>query len=285
MPHFDLLIIGDEILSGKRTDRHFTNARNLFNTRGLALSSVRFVGDDKDEIADALCFSRARKWRVISCGGIGATPDDHTRQAAAIAFEQELQPHLSAQALIRQRINSQSETPIDFNHPDMQRRLEMGVFPVKAQLVPNPYNGIAGFSLEEHYFIPGFPVMAEPMMAWILDTYYVNEFTSPSITEHAFIVFEVAESLLTPLMLDIETLFPGIKVFSLPTIESTHPTYPRRHIELGVKRDKKISAAESDELLIAAKNYLEAELRRQNYEFIALPQQPEQRLTNHNSLS
>jgi molybdopterin-biosynthesis enzyme MoeA-like protein len=80
-----LLIIGDEILSGKREDKHLPKVIALLAARGLALAWARYVGDDRDRITATLRDAYAGGDLVFSCGGIGATPDDHTRQAAAAA--------------------------------------------------------------------------------------------------------------------------------------------------------------------------------------------------------
>jgi molybdopterin-biosynthesis enzyme MoeA-like protein len=82
------------------------------------------------------------------------------------------------------------------------------------------------------HFVPGFPVMAWPMMEWVLDTYYVSWFRRGARTERSVIVFGAMEATLTPLMESIEARFEGVKVFSLPSVD--HPEYGK-HIELGVK--------------------------------------------------
>ncbi len=82
------------------------------------------------------------------------------------------------------------------------------------------------------YFVPGFPVMAWPMIEWVLDTHYRALFQSSAWIEQSVIVFGAMESTLTPLMEEIERVYPGVKVFSLPSVD--HPRYGR-HIELGVK--------------------------------------------------
>ena len=84
--NFSLIIIGDEILSGKRKDQHFTRMREIFAARGLPLTQVTYVGDDRPRIVETLRHSFASGDAVFSCGGIGSTPDDHTRQSAAAAL-------------------------------------------------------------------------------------------------------------------------------------------------------------------------------------------------------
>jgi molybdopterin-biosynthesis enzyme MoeA-like protein len=108
----------------------------------------------------------------------------------------------------------------------------MGVFPEGAELIPNPYNKIPGFSVREVHFVPGFPVMAHPMIEWVLDTRYRHLHGSQVQTERSFIVFGSMEATLTPLMEAVEAGHPSVRVFSLPSVD--HPQHGR-HIELGVK--------------------------------------------------
>jgi molybdopterin-biosynthesis enzyme MoeA-like protein len=93
-PHFGLIIVGDEILSGKRADKHLPKTIELLGARGLPLAYADYVGDDPARITATLAraFAAARESGdvVFSCGGIGATPDDHTRQCAAKALGVEL---------------------------------------------------------------------------------------------------------------------------------------------------------------------------------------------------
>jgi molybdopterin-biosynthesis enzyme MoeA-like protein len=105
----------------------------------------------------------------------------------------------------------------------------MGEFPEGAEIIPNPYNRIPGFSLMRHHFLPGFPQMAWPMLEWVLDTHYRDAFAPGSIAESSIIVREAGESQLIELMNVCQTHYPLIKVFSLPRLE------PDRHIELGVR--------------------------------------------------
>src|SRR6218665_1161451 len=99
--HIGLFAIGDEILSGKRQDRHLPRIIGMLAERGLELSWARFLGDDEAALAQAIAEVRARGELLLSCGGIGATPDDCTRQAVARAFEVPLQRHAEAEAIIQ----------------------------------------------------------------------------------------------------------------------------------------------------------------------------------------
>lgn len=243
--HFGLIIIGDEILSGKRADKHLAKAIELLAARGLSLSYADYVGDDPVRItatlAGAFDAARASGDVVFSCGGIGATPDDHTRRCAAQALGVELVLHPEAKSLITERMQDTAKeqgVAFDPNRHDNIHRLEMGMFPTGSLIVPNPYNKIPGFTCRAGtgavHFLPGFPVMAWPMMAWLLDTHYVHLHQTAAYAEKSVIVIGSMEATLTPLMLDIESGHPGVKVFSLPSVD--HPMYGR-HIELGVKGD------------------------------------------------
>jgi len=241
--NFGLLIIGDEILSGKREDKHLPKVIQLLSVRGLSLSWARYVGDDPAHITADLKDAFASGDVVFSCGGIGATPDDHTRQCAAAALGVGLELHPQARELILERMRDLARergVPYEPDRDDNRHRLNMGVFPVGAEIIPNPYNKIAGFSVRPGdlaarsgvYFVPGFPVMAWPMIEWVLDSHYRDLQGKRGAGERSVIVFGAMEATLTPLMESIEARFSGIKVFSLPSVD--HPQYGR-HIELGVK--------------------------------------------------
>ena len=107
-PHFGIIIVGDEILSGKRADKHMPKAIELLAARGLQLSYADYVGDDPERItatlARAFAAARTRGDVVFSFGGIGATPDDHTRLCAARALGVALELHPQAKVLIRERM-------------------------------------------------------------------------------------------------------------------------------------------------------------------------------------
>jgi molybdopterin-biosynthesis enzyme MoeA-like protein len=263
--NFGLLIIGDEILSGKREDKHLPKVIELLAARGLALAWARYVGDDPARITADLKDAFASGDVVFSCGGIGATPDDHTRQCAAAALGVPLELHPQARELILERmrdIAKERGVPYEPDRDDNRHRLNMGVFPIGAEIIPNPYNKIAGFAVRPTdesvggrggvYFVPGFPVMAWPMIEWVLDTHYADLRKAQRHSERSVIVFGAMEATLTPLMEAIEARFDGIKVFSLPSVD--HPQWGR-HIELGVKGNAEALDAAYAELLTGLKGH------------------------------
>src|SRR5438034_7517131 len=146
-PDIGLVIVGDEILSGKRADKHLPKVIELLGARGLQLAYADYVGDDPARITATLAraFAAARESSdvVFSCGGIGATPDDHTRQCAAAALGVPLVLHPDAKAKIRERmfdIAREAGKEPDLDAPDNLHRLKMGEFPQGAAIVPNPFN-------------------------------------------------------------------------------------------------------------------------------------------------
>jgi molybdopterin-biosynthesis enzyme MoeA-like protein len=248
--NFGLLIIGDEILSGKRQDKHLAKVIELLTARGLALSWAQYLGDDPQRITAALRSAFTSGDVVFSCGGIGATPDDHTRQCAAAALGVPLELHPEARELIMARVRklaAEQGWTADPDHPDTIHRLNMGVFPQGARIIPNPYNQIPGFSVGDVHFVPGFPVMAHPMIEALLDGRYAPLHGGGAQEERSVIVYGSMEASLTPLMIDLEAQFPGVKVFSLPSVD--HPEHGR-HIELGVKAQRGATAAAYAALLL-----------------------------------
>lgn len=252
---FGLIIVGDEILSGKRTDKHLPKVIELLKARGLQLDYAEYVGDSPDRITATLKRAFASGDIVFSTGGIGATPDDHTRQCAARALGTNLTLHPQAEELIRQRMQEtalEQGTVYEADRPDNIHRLNMGVFPVGAEIIPNPFNKIPGFTCGTVHFVPGFPVMAWPMLEWVLDTHYPHLHKVATWIEQSVIVFGAMEATLTPLMEELEKEFVGVKVFSLPSVD--HPQYGR-HIELGVKGEPALVAKAYASMLNGLKGF------------------------------
>jgi molybdopterin-biosynthesis enzyme MoeA-like protein len=219
MQNIGLYIIGDEILSGKRKDAHLSKVIELLTARGLQLSWAHFLGDVPTQITSLLKSSMSRGDIVFSFGGIGATPDDYTRQCAADAAGVTIERHAGAVAAIEAR----------YGESAYPKRVLMADFPKGAALIPNPVNSVAGFSINEHYFVPGFPEMGHPMVEWVLETYYQSLFHQQDYIESSILVTEAGESDLIDLMNMMLTEYPALKLFSLPRSNQ------HRSTELGMK--------------------------------------------------
>jgi molybdopterin-biosynthesis enzyme MoeA-like protein len=219
MQNFGIYIIGDEILSGKREDKHLSQAIQILKARGLSLSWAQYLGDDLAGLTAKFQQSFASQEIVFSFGGIGATPDDYTRQAAAAALHLPVVRHAGAVA----------EIEAQFGEAAYPKRVLMADFPQGATLIPNPINRIAGFTVQQHHFLPGFPQMAWPMMEWVLEQHYSALLHQQTVHEIAILVQNAGESQLIDLMNTIVQNHPQVKLFSLPKLG------PQKTIELGVK--------------------------------------------------
>ncbi len=224
MQNFGIYIIGDEILSGKREDKHLSQAIQILKARGLTLAWAEYLGDDPARMIASFKRSFSSNDIVFSFGGIGATPDDYTRQAAADALEVPIVRHQAAVA----------EIETQFGEGAYPKRVLMADFPQGAELIPNPVNRVAGFSIKNHYFVPGFPAMAHPMMEWVLDTHYSDLFHQTAYLEQSIIIEDGIESQLIDLMNETLKKYPEIKIFSLPKLK------PNRQVELGAKGEPEL---------------------------------------------
>jgi molybdopterin-biosynthesis enzyme MoeA-like protein len=217
-----LVIIGDEILSGKRSDSHFSHFVEVLGRRGLRLSWARIEGDDRPRLAALLRETFASGDIVFACGGVGATPDDHTRQAAAMALGVPLVLHPDAVATLEARYGAAA----------WPYKVRMAEFPQGSTIIPNPVNAVAAFSVGHHHFFPGFPEMARPMLDWVLANHYPT-LAAPVEAERAITVHAAGESQLLSLMEENVARFPGLKLFSLPMIAPEGDN----SLELGLKGD------------------------------------------------
>lgn len=203
---FGILVVGDEILNGRRRDRHFDAIGGMLRERGYRVAWLRILPDDPAYLTQELRRTMAERIPVFCCGGIGATPDDHTRACAAAAAGVSLAPHPGAVAEIEARFGAEA-----YPH-----RVMMAELPEGSELIPNPYNRIPGFSIRRHHFMPGFPDMAHPMAGWVMDRYYAAGGTAEQ--QRAVRVRGVTETALMDLMQTLVARFPDAKLFSLPRL-------------------------------------------------------------------
>lgn len=205
-----LVLIGDELLSGKRQDRHFPWVVEALTKRGLELSWCQITGDDEDQLVELFSRTMATQDLVFSCGGIGATPDDRTRQAAAKAAGRKLLRHPEAVAIMQER----------FGEALYPNRIHMAEIAEGATLIPNPVSQVPGFTINNHHFVPGFPKMAWPMIDWVLDNHYTHLFPEEFDVEYGMRVHNVPESELLDIMESVLAAHNGLKLSSLPDSES-----------------------------------------------------------------
>lgn len=161
-PSFFTLIIGTEILNRRRADKHFDFVSKALMGKGYKLSGSFIIEDDPALIVQTLRFIASQENAVLfSFGGIGSTPDDHTRQCAAMALRDgKLYTHQEAKQII---VNTLGENAYPYS-------IVMAELPENADLLHNPVNQMPAFSLDErYYFMPGFPEMSHPMVEKIVE--------------------------------------------------------------------------------------------------------------------
>jgi molybdopterin-biosynthesis enzyme MoeA-like protein len=242
MANFTLLIIGDEILSGRRQDQHFAAILQRLQQRGHTLNAVLYLADNSQTLVETFQRTLAQGLHVISCGGIGATPDDYTRAALATALNRPLCLQAQAAQLIEQRFGSDA-----YPH-----RIKMAEFPEGAAIIPNPINQVAGCSIQNHYLLPGFPSMAWPMVDWLLDEYY-----EPAITAYrqSITVLNAKEGDLITLMQELVATWPRLAFSSLPSFGNSHCAEPHIEFSLQGEQAEVTQAMEFLSQKISALNY------------------------------
>ena len=169
-PQLFTLIIGTEILNRRRTDKHFDFVTQTLAKKGHKLTGSFIIEDDPALIVQTIKFIASQPNPVLfSFGGIGSTPDDHTRKCAAIALRDGKTPiHKEAKEIIEKQLGERA-----YPHP-----VKMAELPKGAKLLDNPVNNMPAFSLDERfYFMPGFPEMSHPMVREILEKLIPNKKT------------------------------------------------------------------------------------------------------------
>ena len=218
--NFYALIIGTEILNGRRQDKHFEFVKNTLAKYGHELFASFVIKDDAALMTQTYKMIKADKDAVIfSFGGIGSTPDDLTREISASVFTNaKVVPHKQFVADILDR----------FKEKAYPHRIHMADLPPNANLLFNPVNNMSGYSLENRYFfVPGFPSMAHPMISSVIKTFF-----SEAVTIYRFTLKAKTseESLIT----QMKALPKHIELSSLPIFIDNKP-----NVELSISGTNK----------------------------------------------
>lgn len=150
-----VLVIGDEILSGRTKDKNIGYIADFLTTIGIDLKEVRIVPDEEDEIVAALNALRARYDYLLTTGGIGPTHDDITADSVAKAFGVGISHHPEAVKLIEARVGKGNLN---------EARLRMARIPHGASLVINDVSGAPGFRIENVVVMAGVPAIMQSML-------------------------------------------------------------------------------------------------------------------------
>jgi molybdenum cofactor synthesis domain-containing protein len=160
-PNAAMLVIGDEILSGRTRDSNMHHLARVLTEHGVPLAEARVVGDDRGTIIAAVRDLAARHDHLFTSGGIGPTHDDITAEAVAAAFDTPISVREDARAILAAHY---AERGTELN----TARLRMARIPDGATLIDNPISAAPGFSLRNVHVMAGVPAIFEAMVAAVL---------------------------------------------------------------------------------------------------------------------
>lgn len=203
-----LLIIGNEILSGRTIDANLPYLAQKLNAAGIRLMESRVVADIETEIVSAVQALSAKYSYVFTTGGIGPTHDDITAAAIAKAFNRPFGPNAEALAILQEFYGERAN----------EARLSMADMPDGVDLVDNPVSRAPGFRLENVFVMAGVPKIMQAMLDGIVPTLKGGD-PVHSLT----ITVRKPESELAKLMAAIESDFSGVEVGSYPFMQLGNP--------------------------------------------------------------
>lgn len=198
-----LLVIGDEILSGRTQDKNVAQVAAWLNVQGIRLAEVRVVGDDQDAIVEAVNALRARNDYLFTTGGIGPTHDDITVDAIAAALGLGVEIHPDARAILERYYESRGGLN--------EARLRMARVPAGAELIPNRMSGAPGIRVGNVFLMAGVPSITAGMLDALTGTL---EGGLPVLSET--IGCWVAESEIADLLRETEKAHEGTAIGSYP---------------------------------------------------------------------
>jgi molybdenum cofactor synthesis domain-containing protein len=199
-----LLVIGDEILSGRTEDKNIAQVARWLNSQGIRLQEVRVVPDVEGAIVSAVNSLRSAYDYVITTGGIGPTHDDITVDSIAAAFGVPVIADPHARAILEDYYRERGVELTD-------ARLRMARVPEGAELIPNPTSGAPGVKMGNVYILAGVPNIAAAMLQALDGKLQGGRpMTSVTVSAHA------AESEVAALLKQVQDDYPGVAVGSYP---------------------------------------------------------------------
>jgi molybdenum cofactor synthesis domain-containing protein len=162
-PTAAMVVIGDEILSGRTQDKNMHFLAGVLSDKGIPLREARVISDDHDTIVATVREMAGRYTHVFTSGGIGPTHDDITAEAVAAAFDRPIGVRADARAILQAHYDRQGT---DLN----EARLRMARIPDGATLIDNPISAAPGFVLENVHVMAGVPAIFQAMVASVLST-------------------------------------------------------------------------------------------------------------------
>jgi molybdenum cofactor synthesis domain-containing protein len=199
-----LVVIGDEILSGRTQDLNVAQVAVWLNQHGIRLAEVRIVPDDVDRIAETVNALRAAHDYLFTTGGIGPTHDDITVDAMAAAFGVPVVVHADARKILEDYYRDRPGGLTD-------ARLRMARVPQGAELIPNPSSGAPGVKIGNVYILAGVPYIAASMLEALTGKLEGGR-PVVSVTVGA----RAPESDVADLLRETEAANPGVAIGSYP---------------------------------------------------------------------
>ena len=236
-PTAAVLVIGDEILSGRTQDTNTNHIARFLGALGIDLCECRVVPDVQEEIVAALNALRARYSYVFTTGGIGPTHDDITADAVAAAFGVSIDYHPEAMALMAARYKN----PADFN--EMRKRMTR--IPATATLIKNSVSTAPGFQIGNVFVMAGVPMVMRAMLEEL-----APRLTRGSVVHAATIEAHIPEGQIAAALARIQKDHGTVVIGSYPFYRESGPG--TQLVVRGRDRDAVEKAAEAVELAVRA---------------------------------
>ena len=199
-----LIIVGNEILSGRTQDTNLNYLAKRLGERGIRLAEVRVIADQAETIQSAVNELRARYDYVFTTGGIGPTHDDITAENIAAAFGVPLIQHPEAVEVLNAYYAARDQEVTE-------ARLRMARTPEGATLIDNPVSGAPGFCMDNVYVMAGVPKIMQGMLEGLLP-----QLKQGAITDQQSIACDLPESVLSSALADIQAAHPSVDIGSYP---------------------------------------------------------------------
>ena len=199
-----IIIIGDEILSGRTKDSNINWIACQLDDLGIRLKEARIIPDDPNTIIKTIQAYTNKYTYVFSCGGIGPTHDDITTECVAKAFNQKL--YKDTEAVRRLKLHYEG-TNIEFN----KARQKMAIVPKNSELIDNPVSAAPGYRIENLFVFAGVPKIMQGMFNGIL-----SELTGGKKLKSKTVSSNIGEGLLAKDLEKLENKFLNVKIGSYP---------------------------------------------------------------------
>ena len=233
-----ILVIGDEILSGRTGEANVQAIALWLDGRGVELCEARIIGDAEAAIIEAANALRSRYDYVFTTGGIGPTHDDITANAIARAFGVAIGERADALAILRAHYGEAALTPA---------RRRMARIPDGARLIDNPVTAAPGFQLENVFVLAGVPRIMQAMLEGLDDRIAAG----PAMARRS-VVCDLPESVLAPALSALQARSPDLRIGSYPRMGDDPTTEGPASVTIAISGASSAAVADGIEAVQAA---------------------------------